>query len=150
MAKLLTKIAEDYGDAPALIDEFGETSWRQINDRVNRLVNALRAAGLEKGDTLSVLSENRREYFEIIAAATHCGLRYVPMNWHWVAEELAYVLADSDSHLSQVTYATGSPAVVDEGDVLLDGIPVAVYDNGALAVVATPSTVTVVAPACIP
>ena len=32
-----------------------------------------------------------------MAAATHCGLRYVPVNWHWVAEELAYVLADSDS-----------------------------------------------------
>ncbi len=97
MSKLLTKHAEDYGDAPALIDEFGETSWRQLDDRVNRLVNALRAAGLESGDTISVLSENRREYFEIIAAATHCGLHYVPMNWHWVAEEFAYVLADSDS-----------------------------------------------------
>jgi long-chain acyl-CoA synthetase len=97
LSKLLTKHAEDYGDAPALIDEFGETSWRQLDDRVNRLVNALRAAGLESGDTLSVLSENRREYLEILAAATHCGLHYVPMNWHWVAEELAYVLADSDS-----------------------------------------------------
>ena len=97
MSKLLTMHAEDYGDAPALIDEFGETSWRQLDDRVNRLVNALRAAGLESGDTLSVLSENRREYLEILAAATHCGLHYVPMNWHWVAEELAYVLADSDS-----------------------------------------------------
>ena len=97
MAKLLTKHAEDQGDAPALIDEFGETSWRQLDERVNRLANALRAAGLESGDTLSIFSGNRREYFELMAAATHCGLRYVPVNWHWVAEELAYVLADSDS-----------------------------------------------------
>jgi long-chain acyl-CoA synthetase len=97
LAKLLTKHAEDYGNAPALIDEFGSTSWRQLHDRVNRLVNAFRAAGLESGDVLSILSGNRREYFEVMAAATHCGLRYVPMNWHWVAEELAYVLADSDS-----------------------------------------------------
>jgi len=97
LARLLTKQAQEYGDEPALIDEFGETSWRELDERVNRLANALRAAGLRNGDTLSILSENRREYFEIIVASTHCGLRYVPMNWHWVAEELAYVLADSDS-----------------------------------------------------
>jgi long-chain acyl-CoA synthetase len=97
LARLLAKHVEDHGEAPALIDELGETSWRQLDEKVNRLANALRAAGLESGDSLSIFSENRREYFELMAAATHCGLRYVPVNWHWVAEELAYVLADSGS-----------------------------------------------------
>ena len=29
------------------------------------------------------------------AACGHAGLLTVPLNWHWVAEEIAYVLEDS-------------------------------------------------------
>ncbi len=32
-----------------------------------------------------------------MVAAGHAGVRIVPVNWHWTAEELAYVLADSGS-----------------------------------------------------
>jgi long-chain acyl-CoA synthetase len=97
MATLLSPIAEAYPDTAALIDERGETSWAELDARVNRLISAFRASGLESGDTIAILSENRREYYEVMAAATHCGLRYVPVNWHWVAEEVAYVLDNSDA-----------------------------------------------------
>ena len=97
MGKLLASIAERRGDALALADEFGETSWRALNERVDRLIHALRSAGLETGDTFSVLSGNRREYFEAMAAACQGGWRFVPVNWHCVADELAYVLDNSDS-----------------------------------------------------
>jgi long-chain acyl-CoA synthetase len=97
MGKLFAPIAERRGDTWALADEFGETSWRAFDQRVNRLIHALRAAGLETGDTFSVLSGNRREYVEAIAAAAQGGWRFVPVNWHWVADELAYVLENSDS-----------------------------------------------------
>jgi long-chain acyl-CoA synthetase len=61
------------------------------------LIHALRAAGLKAGDAFSIMSGNRRENFEAIAAGTQGGWRFVPVNWHWVAEELAYVLENSDS-----------------------------------------------------
>jgi long-chain acyl-CoA synthetase len=95
MAKLIAPLVETYGDAPALVDERGTTSWRELDDRVNRLMSALYTAGLRGGDTLAILSENRREYYEAMLAATHLGLRYVPVNWHWVADEVAYVLENS-------------------------------------------------------
>ena len=44
-----------------------------------------------------MLSGNRREYFELMAAAAHGGWRYVPVNWHWAPEEIAYVLQNSDA-----------------------------------------------------
>ena len=61
MAELLAHIAERRGDVPALIDEFGETTWSDFDARVNRLIHALRRAGLPPGGTLAVLSGNRRE-----------------------------------------------------------------------------------------
>jgi len=96
MTELLVPIVERKGDEPALVDERGTTTWRDLNDRANRLVHALRSAGLEVGDTVAVLCGNRRELFEILVADGHTGLVTVPLNWHWVAEEIAYVLDDAD------------------------------------------------------
>jgi len=97
MSDIFSSYAADRGDEVALRDEFGETTWAQLDDRSNRLVNALRAAGLEAGDTFSLVAGNRREAFEAMAAESHGGWKFVPVNWHWVADELAYVLANSDS-----------------------------------------------------
>ncbi|MBE1537400.1 AMP-binding protein [Actinomadura algeriensis] len=95
MAVLLRPYAETRPDEPALIDERGSTGWRELNERTDRLAAALRALGLGVGDAIAIHSGNRREYFELMCAAGHIGLRYVLVNWHWTAGELRYVLTDS-------------------------------------------------------
>jgi long-chain acyl-CoA synthetase len=95
MAELLRPYAEARPDEPAVTDERGVTTWREFQARVDRLAGALRGLGLGDGDAIAIHSANRREYFELMAAATHIGLRYVMVNWHWTADELRYVLADS-------------------------------------------------------
>ncbi|GAA4627928.1 acyl-CoA synthetase [Actinoallomurus vinaceus] len=99
MARLLHPHAQARPDEPALVDEHGVTTWRAFEERVDRLSGALRGLGLRTGDTIAIHSGNRREYFEVMAAATHIGLRYVLVNWHWTADELAYVLADSGARV---------------------------------------------------
>ncbi|MBC6462028.1 AMP-binding protein [Actinomadura sp. HBU206391] len=95
MAELLLPHANAAPDEPALTDEWGTTTWREFDQRVNRLIGVLRGLGLGVGDTIAIHSGNRREYFELMAAATHAGLHYAMVNWHWTAEELRYVLMDS-------------------------------------------------------
>ena len=90
-------MAERKGDTVALVDEHGETTWSEFDARVNRLIHAFRDTGLTTGDTIALMCGNRREFFEVTLAAGHAGLIVVPVNWHWVAEELAYVLDDSDA-----------------------------------------------------
>jgi long-chain acyl-CoA synthetase len=97
MARLFNATAEARPDAPALVDERGETSWAALDARTNRLIHAFRTAGLGAGDTVALLSGNRREYFEVMAAGLHAGLVVVPVNWHWVARELAYVVDNADA-----------------------------------------------------
>jgi long-chain acyl-CoA synthetase len=97
MARLITAFAETRADSPALIDESGSTTWAELNGRVNRLIHALRHMGLKTGDTFSAYCGNRREYFEVMMAASHAGWRYAPVNWHFTPEELSYVVANSDS-----------------------------------------------------
>ena len=97
MAQLVREIADRKGSSPAVIDERGELTWSQFNDRVNKVIHFLRASGLQPGDTIAVMSGNRNEFFEVAVAAGHSSLVYVPVNWHWVARELAYVLDDCDA-----------------------------------------------------
>jgi len=97
MAQIIKDVADRKGSDFAVIDELGETTWSDFNDRVNQVIHLLRDMGLQPGDTIAVMSGNRRELFEVAAAAVHTSLVFVPVNWHWVSKELAYVLADSDA-----------------------------------------------------
>lgn len=95
MAELLAPHAARDPQGAAVIDETGSVTWRDLNARVNRLIHALRRLGVRPDDTIAIHSGNRREYLEIMSAAAHAGIRYVLVNWHWTADELAYVLDDS-------------------------------------------------------
>ncbi|MFC6882561.1 MULTISPECIES: AMP-binding protein [Actinomadura] len=95
MAQLLRRFAEARPHEPALVDERGTTGWAEFDERVNRVSNALRDLGLGTGDVVAIHAGNRREHFEVMAAASHIGLRYVLLNWHWTADELGYVLRDA-------------------------------------------------------
>ena len=104
MTHFVKRIADVRDGAAALIDERGETSWEDLNRRSNRLVHALRSLGLTAGDSIALYAGNCREYYEIMMAANHAGLVYVPVNWHFSPEELAYVVADSGA---KVLFAEG-------------------------------------------
>ncbi|MEQ8841016.1 MAG: AMP-binding protein [Acidimicrobiales bacterium] len=95
MAILLESHAAAHPDRPALIDEDGTTTWAELCDRVIRLSNGFAARGIGSGDTIAVMMGNRRELYEVLLAAAHTGFTVVPVNWHWVADELAYVIEDS-------------------------------------------------------
>ncbi len=95
MVALLATFAEQRSDDPALIDEAGTSTWSELNARVNRLVHELRRLDLAPGDVVALMSGNRRAAFEVTLAAMHTSLIVVPVNWHWVADELAYVVNDS-------------------------------------------------------
>ncbi|MGH8991706.1 MAG: AMP-binding protein [Acidimicrobiia bacterium] len=95
MAENLLSLAEVDPDRPAIIDEFTELTRAEFNSRVNQLVHGLRGAGLGPGDTVALLSDNRHEYMETVAATGCSSWVLVPLNWHFTAGELAYILEDS-------------------------------------------------------
>ena len=87
--------AKLYPDRLALRD--GETafSFAQMDQRVNRLANAIRALGYDDGDRIAVLHENCFQYIELYFAAAKAGLPLVPLNYRLSQPELAYILQDS-------------------------------------------------------
>jgi long-chain acyl-CoA synthetase len=91
----LVERVEQRGDELALVDELGSWTWAELDVRLNRLVHALRGAGLGLGDTVALMGGNRHEWCEVAAACTANGMVVVPVNWHFSADEVAYVLENS-------------------------------------------------------
>ncbi len=105
--QLAATMLEQKPDELAISDELGSWTWREENERVNRLVHGLRSLGLQVGDPIAILSGNRHEYLELNAACSHGGWVIVPVNWHYVADEVVYILSDS-----------GAKAILTEADFL--------------------------------
>jgi len=72
-------------------------SWREMDARTNRLASALHAQGLQRGDTCAFLLYNQPEFFETSLAAQTLGAIPVPVNFRYVADELHYVLENSEA-----------------------------------------------------
>jgi acyl-CoA synthetase (AMP-forming)/AMP-acid ligase II len=62
-------------DQPAVIMKPGGevVTYRQFEDRANRVAHLLRAAGLQRGDHISILMENNPRMLEIEAGADGSG-----------------------------------------------------------------------------
>ncbi len=91
----LAAVAASAPDRPALIDGAGRTlSYAELDARSNRVAQHLRSAGLQVGDHLAVLLENRVEFLEVVWGGLRMGLYVTPINWHLSAEEAAYIVAD--------------------------------------------------------
>jgi long-chain acyl-CoA synthetase len=97
MSVLTSGFAESRGDDLALADDTGTRTWAEFDARVNRLIHSFRAAGVGSGDTIAVISGNCNEWFETAFACANSGVTFIPVNWHLVASEIAYVLGDSGS-----------------------------------------------------
>ena len=93
-------------------------TYRELNDRSNRLAQCFYAAGLRFGDHIAVVMENRSEFFEVCWAAQRSGLYYTCINWHFNAEETAYILDDCDAKVLVISDTFG-----DLASDLLDKMP---------------------------
>ena len=61
----------------------------------NQVVHGLRALGLERGDVVAALLPNGAAWLELLLAAQQAGWYLVPINYHLVGPEIAYIVEDS-------------------------------------------------------
>ncbi|HWD70701.1 MAG TPA: AMP-binding protein [Solirubrobacteraceae bacterium] len=76
----------------AVIDERGELTYRELDDRVNALANAWIASGLRAKDGVAILTRNHRGFLEALFAAAKCGARIVLMNTGFSAPQVSEVV----------------------------------------------------------
>lgn len=67
-------------------------TWKELDERVDRVANALRAEGLKPGDLVALLLPNCPEFIELYFGIARAGMIAVPLNYRLTAREMADIL----------------------------------------------------------
>ncbi|HWS47918.1 MAG TPA: AMP-binding protein [Acidimicrobiia bacterium] len=73
------------------------TTFRELNELVNRLAHGLLTAGARSDERLVWCGPNSLEVLATIHAARKCNLVAVPLSYRFNAEEMQYVIDNSDA-----------------------------------------------------
>jgi acyl-CoA synthetase (AMP-forming)/AMP-acid ligase II len=73
------------------------TTFGELNQMTNRLANGLKSLGARAGDRLVWCGPNSLEVMTVIHAARKTGLTAVPLSYRFIAEEMQYVIDNSDA-----------------------------------------------------
>ena len=87
-------VTEDPDRVAVSMPDGGILTYGELEIGSRRLASLLQGRGLEPGDTIALLMENRLEYYVAAWAAQRSGLYYTPVNWHLSPGEAAYILAN--------------------------------------------------------
>lgn len=89
---VLRLAAARYGERAALVDELGSLSYRDLDDRSNRLANEWHKRGLRSGEGVAILARNHRGLLDAVFAAGKCGARIILLNTDFAGPQLRDVV----------------------------------------------------------
>jgi amino acid adenylation domain-containing protein/non-ribosomal peptide synthase protein (TIGR01720 family) len=82
-----------------LVGEFGQLTYRQLNDRANQLARALRQKGVQPNQIVGILVERSLEMMVGILGILKAGGAYLPIDPTYPKERIDYMLMDSQASL---------------------------------------------------
>ncbi len=99
MGEVLARWARRRPEKEALVFKDRRFTYREFDERVNRLANGLASLGVGKSDKVGVIFMNCNEIAECFFAAAKLGAVVVPCNFRFTAREHIYQLDQSDSRV---------------------------------------------------
>src|SRR6266550_4466739 len=99
VADIVRRFASERPAHVALRHGERELTYAQLDERSNRLAQALLAGGLQEGSRVAYLGRSAPEVIELLFAVAKIGAVIVPLNWRLSRRELGGVLADAQAPL---------------------------------------------------
>jgi acyl-CoA synthetase (AMP-forming)/AMP-acid ligase II len=133
IAEMLARNAGMYPDETALIELRPsknirkEITWKEFNERANRIANTLLARGIKKGDKVILWMMNSINWLEAYFGILKTGAWAVPLNFRFTSRDLAYcvpiteakVMILGEEFIERVEYTRSQMVTV--RDYILDG-----------------------------
>jgi len=89
--------AQKWPQKTAVIFNGKITTYEQLNRRANRLANWLLREGFSHGDKICIMSENCPQFIEAAIALAKLGIAWVPVNYRFKENEVAFLAKDADA-----------------------------------------------------
>ena len=90
LAVVVADIAAVCPDAPALLSDRESFTYAELDDRADRIARWAEHEGLQSGDVVALLMENRPEYVAIWLGLTRVGIVVALLNTHLTGAALAH------------------------------------------------------------
>ena len=87
MEALAIRSPKDVG----LIDEIGELTWKELDERATRLAHGLQDLGVEEGESVALLCRNHRYFVDASTALSKLGADILYLNTAFSAKQLGEV-----------------------------------------------------------
>ena len=110
-ADIIYRNAILYPENEAFVCGAQRISFRDFNQRVNRLVHALQELGIKKGEVIGILSWNCLEYTEVFGAAMKGG--YILAHFHPRLKEQELVQLINNSKASLIFFGSNLVEIID-------------------------------------
>jgi len=94
---LFTKSARTYPERLAIVYGDYELTYRQANERINKLANGLVGLGIKKGENVAILLHNCPEFIETLFACFKAGIGTVPINFRLHPKECSFIIDNSEA-----------------------------------------------------
>jgi long-chain acyl-CoA synthetase len=95
VADVVRRVAAERGSVVAVRHGARALTYAELDERSNRLAQALLAAGVGPGVRVAHLDRTGPEVVELLFAVSKIGAVLVPLNWRLADAELARIVADS-------------------------------------------------------
>src|SRR5687768_2120697 len=113
-------------DHPALViaDTGEQLTYRQLDERSNRVAQLLRSRGLNPGDKIAVMLPNCLDFPAVYWGATRSGLIVTLLSTHLKPDEAGYIIRDSGALALVADPALGATpqALIAEREQLIPAI----------------------------
>jgi fatty-acyl-CoA synthase len=100
----LRRSAYVFPDKVAVVHGARRYTYRQLEERANRLASGLRAAGLGKLDRVAIIAPNTPAMLEAHFGVPAAGLALVPINVRLNSDEIGYILKHSGAKVLLVDH----------------------------------------------
>src|SRR3954447_15193458 len=86
-----TAAAKNFANEPAIIDELGTLTFKEVDARTNALARALRNDGIEPGDGVAIMCRNHRGWIDAVVACSKLGAHALFLNTAFSGPQLSDV-----------------------------------------------------------
>jgi len=99
LPRVLARAAQLFGDAPAIVEDARQLSFRQLQAQAQRASAAFIAAGVQPGERVAIWAPNCSEWIIAALGAHGAGAVIVPLNTRLKGKEAAFILRRSGARI---------------------------------------------------
>jgi fatty-acyl-CoA synthase len=115
-----------------------DISYANFDHRIHRVAGWLASRGIGADDVIAVLMKNSAAFLELVFAASHIGAVFLPINYRLSADEVGYIVNNSEARLLIADEEFAATSAGDAPVVLLDETAQASATHLAAHVAAAP------------